>query len=71
MTKRVEAHDAFVGALCVWMHIPRGGYGYEYPVNAKIVSLSPHGDMANIAVEKKDGEIVHRIVKTSSLRWRT
>jgi hypothetical protein len=69
--KTVEPHEAFVGALVFWMHTPRGGYGYQIPIDARIDALNPQGDKARIEVVKNDGAVVLRNVKTSSLRWRT
>ena len=68
--KTVESHEAFVGALVTWMHTPRGGYGYSFPVDAKIEELNPQGDRAKIRVTKADGSEVLRFVHTKSLRWR-
>lgn len=67
----VESHEAFVGALVSWLHVPRGGYGYEYPVDAEIVALNLQGDRARIKVTTRSGETVHRHVDTSRLRWRS
>jgi hypothetical protein len=67
--KMIESHEAFVGALVVWLHTPRGGYGYIYPVDAKICALNLQGDKAKIEVAKKSGETVFRNVNISSLRW--
>lgn len=66
---QVESHETFVGACVIWMHTPRGGYGYSYPIKAKIVKLNLQGDRATIEVERIDGQIVKRNVLTSSLRW--
>lgn len=66
----VESHDVFVGALLVWLHAPRGGYGYTVPINAKVVALNPQGDRATIEVARRDGRKVRRTVNTTSLRWK-
>jgi hypothetical protein len=52
------------------MHVPRGGYGYAYPIDAKVVALSLDGTQATIEVSRKTGERVRRRVHTKSLRWR-
>lgn len=63
--------DVRPGALLVWLHIPHGGYGYVWPVNAQVVS---HGRRPSarvtIEVEKRNGERVRRVVDASNLRWR-
>lgn len=69
--RTVEPHEAVVGASVVWMHTPRGGYGYAIPVNAQIAALSHQGDRAVIEAVNKAGEVVRRNVKISSLRVRT
>lgn len=71
MMKPVASHETFVGALCVWMHTPRGGYGHSVPVDARIVQLNLQGDRAVIEVKTKDGRRVNRRVSISSLRWRS
>jgi hypothetical protein len=60
----------FVGALVTWLHVPRGGYGYTYPVDAEVKALNLDGTKATIEVKKRDGTLVERQVKTESLRWR-
>jgi len=69
--RAVQPHELFVGALVSWMHVPRGGYGYTIPVDAKVVSLNLHGDLAIIEVARRDGSIVKRRVNTEKLRWRS
>jgi hypothetical protein len=66
----VLAHEAFVGALVSWLHVPRGGYGLICPIDAKIVALSLPGDRATIEVSRRDGRKVRRTVHVASLRWR-
>lgn len=70
MSRRVESHEAFVGALVTWMHVPRGGYGYTMPVDAEIVALNLHGDRVGIRVRTRLGRTVRRYVDVASLRWR-
>ena len=66
----VESHEACVGALVLWMHKPRGGYGYTIPVDARITALNQNGDRATIEVKTKVGARVSRTVKTSALQWK-
>jgi len=66
--RAVEAHELFVGAMVMWLHVPRGGYGYVFPVDAKVLGV--HSDRARIEVTKADGEIVRRTVRIENLRWR-
>ena len=68
--KEIQSHEIFVGAHVAWMHTPRGGYGYTYPVDAKVLHLNLQGDRARIEVITKSGRTVKRDVKTSSLRWK-
>lgn len=70
MKLRVQSHEVFVGALVMWMHTPRGGYGYTVPVPGQVVALNPQGDRATIEVAKSSGAKVRRSVLTGSLRWR-
>ena len=64
--------DVFPGASVTWLHEPRGGYGYVYPVDAKVLG---HGrrpsTKVRIEVAKRSGEVVARTVDVSNLRWRT
>lgn len=66
----VQSHEAFIGALVVWMHKPRGGYGYVIPVEAKIVALNLQGDRMVIEVPTANGSRVQRSVGVTALRWR-
>lgn len=68
LIERAQPHELFVGALVDWMHTPRGGYGFTYPVPAKVIALS--GDRAQIEVTTKTGHRVTRRVLSSSLCWR-
>jgi hypothetical protein len=52
------------------MHVPRGGYGFTLPVEAKVLTLNPAGTRAKIEVTTKTGRKVQRIVDTENLRWR-
>jgi len=66
----IPSHEMFVGALVTWMHTPRGGYGFSYPVPAKVVGLSLSGERARIEVQKRDGTNVRRTVSHQHLCWR-
>lgn len=70
MTRHVASHEVFEGALVFWMHVPRGGYGFTLPVEAKVLTLNPAGTRAKIEVTTKTGRKVQRIVDTENLRWR-
>lgn len=56
--------------LVTWLHVPRGGYGFPVPVDAKILSLSG-AEHAVIEVQLRDGTPVKRRVRCVSLRRRT
>lgn len=71
MRRVVLSHEAFVGALVTWLHVPRGGYGFECPIDAEVVALNLQGDSAVIAVATRAGRTVERRVKVESLRWRS
>lgn len=59
--------DIYRGALVVWIHVPRGGYGYQLPIRAKVLLVGR--EKARIEMKKKDGSLVERVVKVDSLRW--
>lgn len=63
--------DAFPGAVVTWLHVPRGGYGYVFPVDAEVTS---HGrapsTRVTIVVATRSGRRVKRSVDAASLRWR-
>lgn len=63
--------DVFSGALVTWLHVPRGGYGYTLPVDAKVISHARRPrTWVRIEVMKRDGSTVERRVDIKSLRWR-
>lgn len=70
MSSALHSHELFVGMLVSWIHTPRGGYGYSYPVNATIVALSLDGTRVDIEVQTRQGETVKRRVSYASLRRR-
>lgn len=69
-TPTLHSHELFVGMLVSWIHTPRGGYGYSYPVDATIVALSLDGTCADIEVKTRHGKTVKRRVSYASLRRR-
>ena len=66
----LQSHELFVGQLVSWVHTPRGGYGYSYPVDAKIVMLSLDGTKTIVEVTTARGATVERLVSCASLRRR-
>lgn len=66
--KKIERHEISVGKHVIWLQILRGGYGYTWPVKAKVVRLDLDGDVAIVEVTRCDGEIVRRRVKRENLR---
>lgn len=63
--------DVFPGCLLTWMHTPRGGYGYTYPVSAKVLSYSRRpSSKVTIEIAKADEMLVKRVVDVANLRWR-
>lgn len=67
--RRVESHELFVGALVLWAHVPRGGYGFTVRMPARVAALNLQGDVAVIEVHRKDGSRVKRRVGYKSLLW--
>ena len=53
------------GEKCIWLHTPRGGYGYQVPVNATVMAVARKRIL--IQVLRKDGVAVQRWVKPESL----
>lgn len=68
--RAVQSHEVFVGAIVSWAHVPRGGYGFTYPVDAKVIALNLDGTRAKIEVMKRNGDVVTRHVDTTNLRWK-
>lgn len=56
------------GDRMTWLHIPCGGYGYVYPVNAEIVKIN--AKTVRIRVAKRSGELIERSVRPESLKPR-
>ena len=55
------------GTEIIWLHEPRGGYGYVFRIPGVVVG---HGrDRGKIEVAKANGEKVQRFVKEQSLRF--
>lgn len=65
--------DVFPGARLVWMHVPRGGYGFATPVDATVISVVRYGRArelrVRIAIRTKDHRRVQRIVDAKHLQW--
>ncbi len=57
-----------VGERVTWIHTPRGGYGYTWPVEAEIVHVTPK--RVRIRVALLSGEMVERTVRPEHLRRR-
>ena len=68
MMRTVESHELEVGRPVVWMHQPRGGYGYVLPTVVTVARISESGKRITIRVKTTRGEIVERHVKPESLR---
>ena len=66
-----ELTDVWPGSLVTWLHVPRGGYGYEIPVDAKVVAI-PRRPSTKVTIEVvgKTGRVVRRVVDASRLRSR-
>jgi hypothetical protein len=62
--------DVYPGCLVTWLHVPRGGYGYVLPVDAKVVWCGRTAKTVRIEVVTKDGRTVVRTVDPKNLRWR-
>ena len=54
--------------LVVWIHNPRGGYGFAMPIDVVVVRVGPKH--VRIRVPLKDGRHVERVVLPLSLRAR-
>lgn len=63
--------DVFSGRLMLWIHRPRGGYGYDVAVPAVVLSHAARpGTWVVVEVSRRDGSKVSRRVDVSSLRSR-
>lgn len=56
-----------IGTDIIWLHEPRGGYGYVFRIPGKVVGYGR--GRIKIEVAKADGEKVQRFVKEESLRF--
>lgn len=64
----VKSHEAFVGQLVKFIHTPRGGYGFQIIIPAKIIQLSLDGSKAVIEFSNtKHNKTIKKFVKTESL----
>lgn len=62
--------DVFPGARVTWMYIPRGGYGYAMPIEAKVLSCSCRpGTRVTLQVTTATGYLVKRDVDIANVRW--
>lgn len=66
----IESHEIFVGMLCAWRHVPRGGYGLSVMIPARVECLSLDGTRVVIAVQTRSGSTVRRTVSIHSLAMR-
>jgi hypothetical protein len=55
-----------IGEKVIWLHYPRGGYGYCCPITATIAGLT--NKKVKIEVMKKSGEKVFRYVLLDNLK---
>lgn len=53
------------GARLTWLHVPRGGYGFAWPVDAEVLLVGPK--RARVRVALASGETVERWVSRESL----
>jgi hypothetical protein len=61
--------DIWPGALVTWLHTPSGGYGYTFPIDAKVLAVTSKG-FVRIEVTTKAGNRRTGRVKAANLRWR-
>lgn len=54
------------GDLVTWLHVPRGGYGYFWPVDGEVVRVT--AKRVRIRVAKRSGEKVTVSVRPEYLR---
>lgn len=65
-TEPIDARDIWRGLRVVWLHVPRGGYGYVLRVPATVVSASR--THVTIDAERADRSVVRRVVNIKSIR---
>ena len=56
------------GSLATWLHEPRGGYGFTYPVNAEVLRVTAKRVL--IRVPLKAGGTAERWVTPERLKLR-
>jgi len=56
------------GERVTWIHTPRGGYGYTWPVEVEVLHVTPK--RVRIRVALLGGETVERTVRPEHLRRR-
>jgi len=54
------------GDQVTWLHTPRGGYGYVYPIDGVVEKVGK--TRVQILVKKKNGEEILRWVSPQNLR---
>jgi len=65
--RRIAALELLrVGERVTWWCVPRGGYGFGYPVEATIIAV--HRTRVTVRVKRRNGVVVDRRVSPSSLR---
>lgn len=68
MSRDVAERPIVVGDWCTWLHVPRGGWGHLWPVDALVKEL--RGEKAKVEVTLRSGARDERWVKLKSLkRW--
>lgn len=63
-----ERSDVARGSRVVWLHVPRGGYGYTLSIPAEVVAIHPTTGWVTISAQRQAGGCVKRVVRVSSLR---
>lgn len=64
--RKLTINDVWPGQQLTWLHVPRGGYGFSWNVDAEVVKVGR--SLVTIRVKKASGEMVERRVKPDSLR---
>lgn len=62
---RGSSFDLWPGLICIWIHRPKGGYGFAFRLPVKVLKLFP--SRARIEVRTKSGARVERLVSRVSL----
>jgi hypothetical protein len=56
------------GDAITWLHVPRGGYGYVFPIPGVVVKVNPK--TVKIRVKRVNGTEVDRNVKPENIKPR-